>query len=240
MTRPNRNAFARGRDWCHSGNSTGYRDDQVVVRIHTNALRRVAAVAAVALLVSACGKKPEHQLSGQVRTPLPQVGALSLPNAERQPFAFKATAKDRLLLVYFGYTSCPDVCPTTLSDVRATMNRLGGDADKVQLAMVTVDPERDTPEKLQAYVRSFVPTAQALSITDTAALKQVGDAFGAQFSVTKTADDTVEVSHSAFLYAVDDQGRIRVQWPFGIHAPELASDLAWLLDHPASTNPTEE
>ena len=239
MRRCNCNAFARVRDWCHSGNSTGYRDDQVVVRIRTNALRRVAAVAAVALLVSACGKKPEHQLSGQVRTPLPKVGALSLPNAERRPFAFTA-APGHLLLVYFGYTSCPDVCPTTLSDVRATMNRLGGDADKVQVAMVTVDPERDTPEKLQAYVRSFVPTAQALSITDVDALKKVGDAFGAQFSVTKAADGNVEVSHSAFLYAVDDAGRIRVQWPFGVHAPELAGDLAWLLDHPASTNPTEE
>ncbi len=190
-----------------------------------------AFVGAAALALGACGKLPEHQLAGQVRTPLPQVGALSLPAADRQAFPFKA-ASGQLLLVYFGYTNCPDVCPTTMSDVRATLNRLGSKADRIRLAMVTIDPERDTADKLSAYVRSFVPTATALATGDAAALKAVGDAFGVSYSVTKAADGAVEVSHSAFLYAVDDRGNIRVQWPFGIHAPELAADLSWLLAHP--------
>jgi protein SCO1/2 len=162
-------------------------------------------------------------------TPEPDVSARSLPDATGQPFAFRAAAEDRLLLVYFGYTSCPDVCPTTLSDIRAALNRLGARAGKVDLAMVTVDPDRDTPERLRAYVQSFVGSANALATTDADALKRAADAFGVRYQVTTAPSGQVEVSHSAFLYAVDARGRVVVQWPFGVHAPQLATDIGILL-----------
>lgn len=189
-----------------------------------------AALAAATLLGGAgCGEKARHQLAGQVLTPAPVFASLALPDASGAPFAMRARP-GTLLLVYFGYTSCPDVCPTTLSDVRTALKRIGAKASAVQLAMVTIDPARDPAPKLAAYLDSFVTGSIALSTTDDAALRRVADAFGAQYSVTTSATGAPEVSHSAFLYALDDTGTLLVQWPFGIHAPTLADDLDALVD----------
>lgn len=193
--------------------------------------RSLAATALASLLavVGACGgDPPKHALSGQVLTPAPTMAALSLPDATGAPFALKASA-GKMLLVYFGYTSCPDVCPTTLSDVRTALERLGDDASRVELAMATIDPDRDTGTRLAAYVDSFVPGATALSTGDADQLRAVADAFGAVYRVTTTATGAVDVEHSAFLYGLDDTGTLRVQWPFGTRAKALADDLDALL-----------
>jgi protein SCO1/2 len=188
-------------------------------------------VAALALVAAACGGDPApHRLAGQVLSPPPDMSSLTLPDATGQPFALKA-AEGGLLLVYFGYTGCPDVCPTTLSDVRTALKRMGSDdAARVRLAMASVDPERDTPRVLSAYVDSFVPGSVALTTLDADALKVVGDAFGAIYRVSSSPTGAVDVEHSAFLYALDDRGTLRVQWPFGVKAKELADDLTALLD----------
>ena len=171
----------------------------------------------------------EGRLNGQVLDPLPEVGAMSLPDAPSgSPFTFSASPGG-ILLVYFGYTSCPDICPTTLSAVRTALKQLGSDADRVQLAMVTVDPKRDTGSVLTRYLDSFVPGAHALRTDDDEQLLAVADAFGASYAVSTGPGGSEEVAHTTFLYAVDDQGRIRVQWPFGVQASEVASDLRILL-----------
>jgi protein SCO1/2 len=186
-----------------------------------------------ALALGACGGERATTtaavLNGQVRTPPTDVGALRLPEAgATSSFAFKAT-NGHVLLVYFGYTSCPDVCPTTLTDVKAALNKLASEHTRVDLAMITIDPTRDSATKLHDYVQSFVAGAHALRADDDTQLRAVADAFGAAYSVTKTAAGDEEVGHSAFLYAVDDQGHLRVQWPFGVHGPDLAADLHTLL-----------
>ena len=158
------------------------------------------------------------------------MGGLTLPDASRggTSFAMRPTAGD-LLVVYFGYTSCPDVCPTTLADVRKAFRELGDDASRIEVAMATVDPERDTNEVITNYVRSFIPDAHGLRTEDDALLGTVAGAFGAVYSVTAAADGDIEVVHSGSVYVVDDQGRLRVTWPFGTKAEDMAGDLEILL-----------
>jgi len=161
-----------------------------------------------------------------------EVGAVSLPDVTKgEPgteFAFRAQP-GQLLVAYFGYTSCPDVCPTTLAFLRSARESLGDDAGRVDLAMVTVDPERDTAERLSGYLSSFADRYHAVRTADPARLAAAEKAFGAESQVTKNADGTVEVSHSATSYVVDDQGRVLDEWTFGTSSEDMAGDLAKLL-----------
>jgi protein SCO1/2 len=193
-------------------------------------MRRLAVVAFLgAMLAASCGSEPAR-LAGAVREPLPQVGGLSLPDVSRggEDFAFRAS-EDGILIVYFGFTSCPDVCPATLAEVRSVLAGLGDRADRVSLAMITVDPERDTEEILTGYVQSFVPDARALRSTDDGALRPVADAFGVLYDVSTAPDGTTDVVHTASLFAVDDAGQIRVTWTFGTPEEDVAADLRILL-----------
>ncbi|MEQ8716494.1 MAG: SCO family protein [Acidimicrobiales bacterium] len=170
-------------------------------------------------------------LTGFVRTPAPVVGELSLPDvtARAAPFPFRAD-EDGLLLVYFGYTSCPDVCPTTLADIRYALSLLDASlAERVEVAMATIDPDRDTDRVITDYLRSFIPDAHPLRTTDEAALRAAADGFGADYQVATTADGAVEVLHTGSLYAVDDEGRLVVTWPFGTRGADLATDMETLL-----------
>lgn len=196
-------------------------------------------------VTTACGSgsgsksaKTQHptQLQGLVKTPAPQVGTLSLPNASNsgQEFPFKAPP-GQLLLVYFGYTSCPDICPGTLAGLKLAIRRLGTDADKVTVAMATVDPERDTGPVLVDYLGRFFKQkpAQALRTDDPARLQTVADGFGVQYEVKKDPNGKVEVGHTALVFAVDDQGRIVDAWPFGMDDHAISDDLRILLNREA-------
>ncbi|MGE0732977.1 MAG: SCO family protein, partial [Acidimicrobiia bacterium] len=99
-----------------------------------------AALAVLTTGLAACGAREPDRLVGAVREPRPQVGEVSLPEAGAGPFRF-AAEPGHVLLTYFGYTSCPDVCPTTLADLKVVFEDLGAAADRVELAMVTIDPE---------------------------------------------------------------------------------------------------
>lgn len=191
----------------------------------------VLAVAVLGLLTTACSSEPE-ELSGFVRTPLPSVGDVSLPDASSGDAPFQMVAPEgELLLVYFGYTSCPDVCPTTLADLRSALAELGDEANKVTVAMETIDIERDTGEIISRYVQSFVADAHGLRARDDTTLRAATDAFGADYGVTVTEDGEYEVMHTAHLYAVDDQGRIQVTWAFGTEPDTIAKDIRILLEN---------
>jgi protein SCO1/2 len=167
--------------------------------------------------------------SGVVRTPIPDVGSLSLPDATTQaPFPFIA-AKDHILVAYFGYTSCPDVCPTTLADLKAALKKMGSKAKQVDLAMATIDPRRDTAEILPAYVQSFIPTAVGLRTDDPQALATVTKAFAVQFTTDYSDPAEPKVTHSGSLYAVNSTGQIVMAWPFGTTPSDLAGDLEHLI-----------
>lgn len=170
-------------------------------------------------------------LAGFVTHPAPAVGTLSLPDAsvDGQELPFSA-APGQVLLVYFGYTSCPDICPTTLADLHRSVAHLPtADHGRVQVAMVTVDPARDTPSVLQAYLAHFFPAGHALVTGDQARLGAVAQAFGVQYDVTVSATGEESVGHSALVYAVDRHGLIVDAWPFGVDDSVVTNDLKILL-----------
>ncbi len=167
-------------------------------------------------LAPAAGTGTNGGLSGIVREPAPMVGALSIPSltAPGSDISFQA-APGGFQLVFFGYTHCPDVCPTTLADLTVAMRKLPeSDAARVDTVMVTVDPDRDL-DVLAGYVQSFLPAGQAGGTADPARLQTIADAFGASYAVTTDEDGAVEVAHTGFVYVVDDQGRLVLTWPFG-------------------------
>ncbi|MGD2052085.1 MAG: SCO family protein [Acidimicrobiia bacterium] len=196
----------------------------------SGAARRILLTALSTVLLAVGCSSGTAELAGYTRDPRPVVGAASLPDASNggTPFAFQA-APGGLLVVYFGYTSCPDVCPTTMAEIRTGLEDLGSDADRVEMAMITVDPGRDTGDVLTNYVRAFIPAGHALRTEDGAALRAAADAFGATYQVTENVDGTVEVAHTAHVYVADDAGRLRVTWPFGTPGADMANDLRILL-----------
>jgi protein SCO1 len=191
-------------------------------------MRRAVAAMVAAGALAACGGDG-RELVGQTRDPAPRVDAVALPDVSRdgEPFEFRAE-QGGLLVVYFGYTSCPDICPTTMSDVRTVLDDLGDDASRVDVAMVTVDPARDTGV-LTEYVQSFVPGAHAIATDDAGALQSLAAPFGVSYEVRTAPNGDVEVGHTSYLFAVDDTGTLVLSWPYGTSADELAGDIHQLL-----------
>lgn len=186
-----------------------------------------------ALLLAACGGSDDSAaaLSGVVRDPAPRVDLVSLPslNDPGVDVEFRADPGG-IQVVYFGFTNCPDVCPTTLADLTIALRKMDPDASaKVDVVMVTVDPERDI-DRLETYVTSFVDTAVAAGTLDAALTEAAGEPFGASWEVRKLDDGSVEVDHSPFLYAVDDAGRLLLSWQFGATSDDMANDLSILLE----------
>src|SRR5690606_21446553 len=158
------------------------------------------------------------------------VSQVTLPDATRDGEEVNFVGPPRgLLLVFFGYTSCPDVCPTTMADLRTVLADLGDDADRVEVAMVSIDPARDTPTVLSDYVGAFVDDARALRTDDDARLRYVAEAFGADYRVVDDGTGEPEVEHTGFVYAVDDQGRITLMWPHGTRPADYLHDVRLLL-----------
>jgi protein SCO1/2 len=186
-----------------------------------------------ALVTAACGSGDDADttLSGIVREPAPQVDLVSLPSLSEPgtDVVFRA-GEGGIQIVYFGFTNCPDVCPTTLADLTVALRMLGPDeADAVDVVMVGVDPERDN-DVLDQYVKTFISDAVAAGSDDTELLDAAGEPFGASWEVRELEDGSIEVDHSPFLYAVDDQGKLVLTWQFGTSAEDIASDLSELLD----------
>ena len=189
-----------------------------------------AATIAVVIALVSCGGDAGRELVGYTFEPPTQVDAIALPDLSRggEPFDLRAQPGG-LLVVYFGYTNCPDVCPTTMSDLRAALRQLGDDADRVDVAMVTVDPDRDTAV-LADYVESFIEGGHALATGDAAALRDAASPFGVSYLVETNASGEIEVKHTPQLYVVDDTGQLALVWSFGVAAGDLAADLGQLLE----------
>jgi protein SCO1/2 len=181
--------------------------------------------------VTAATDPADRELAGIVRTPAPAVDATTVPSLTNpgDDVEFRAEPGG-FLAVYFGYTNCPDVCPTTMADWAVALRRLPPElSDSVDTLMVTVDPDRDN-EVLAGYVTSFVADAEAAGTTDAEVLAAAAEPFGVSYDVVTTDDGDVEVSHSGFLYLVDDEGRLLVTWPFGLSSRDMAADVMQLFD----------
>lgn len=138
-----------------------------------------------------------------------------------------ADFRGKVVAVFFGYTHCPDVCPTTLADLAQVRRKLGQDADRLQVLFVTLDPERDTRELLAQYVPAFDPTFLGL-YGDMQTTAQVGKIFGVTFQKQVTTSG-YNLDHSTGTFLIGPDGKVRLRAPYGQRVEWLADDVRLLL-----------
>lgn len=150
----------------------------------------------------------------------------------------RVTEKDfagRPMLVYFGFTNCPDVCPAGLQVIAAALDRMGADAKRIAPLFITVDPERDTPDVLGKYVKSFHPDIVALSGSpqDIAAVTTAYRVYAKKVP-DGTDPSRYNVDHSSFMYLMDANGEFVRHFPHSVDAADLAQEIAKVIQTPVS------
>ncbi|MCH8857241.1 MAG: SCO family protein [Proteobacteria bacterium] len=195
--------------------------------------RRIALAAVMALTVGAlagCQKAGPDQpaFKGVDLTGAKYARTLNLSDQDGRARSL-ADFKGKVLVVFFGYTQCPDVCPTTMAEVAEVKKSLGADGDKVQGIFVTVDPERDTGQLLKAYLASFDPSFVGLrgSAEQTQAAAKEFKVFYAK--VPGKTPESYTMDHTAASFIFDTEGRVRVYARYGAGAQPLADDIKLLL-----------
>jgi protein SCO1/2 len=160
---------------------------------------------------------------------LPVGGDFALTDHDHQPFQL-SSLRGKAVLVFFGYTSCPDACPTTLSKLSAVYRKLGKDAARVKTLYISVDPERDTPELLKEDLSNF--RIDALGLTGTKAeIDKVVSLYGASYQIVPTPESEARytVAHSTTLYALDAAGRTRILFSYDASVDEITEGLKKIL-----------
>lgn len=137
--------------------------------------------------------------------------------------------RGKIVLIYFGYTFCPDICPGTLGNVAQALRDMGAKAEDVQLIMVSLDPERDTPEKLAEYMNHFHPSF--IGITGTKEqLDEVASLYGIYYQKNEGSNVTgYLIDHTATLLVLDREGYLKLVFPYGVTAQDIADDLKYML-----------
>ena len=192
--------------------------------------RRFAIAALAALTVAGCQKadptKPAFK--GIDLTGAEYARTLNLTDQDGRARSL-ADFKGKVVVLFFGYTQCPDVCPTTMMEVATVKKSLGADGDKVQGVFVTVDPERDTGALLKAYLASFDPSFVGLhgSVEQTQAAAKEFKVFFAK--VPGKSPGSYTMDHSAASFVFDPAGRVRLFVPYGSDPKVLATDLKQLV-----------
>jgi protein SCO1/2 len=189
-------------------------------------------VCAVGLALSACDRSgmpaAKAQFNGVDITGAEYARNLALPDQNGQPRTL-ADFKGKVTVVFFGYTQCPDVCPTTMVELAQVKKALGKDGDRVQGIFVSIDPERDTPEILKAYMASFDPTFVALRGTPQQA-QAAAKEFKVFFAkVPGKTEGSYTMDHTAGSYLFDANGKVRLFERYGGGADALAADIKALL-----------
>ncbi|HEX4233535.1 MAG TPA: SCO family protein [Caldimonas sp.] len=153
---------------------------------------------------------------------------LELPDTDGKPRSL-ADWRGKVTVVFFGYTQCPDVCPTTMAELAQVRTLLGADGERLQTVFVTIDPERDTPEVLKAYVANFGPGVVALrgNAEQTAAAAKEFKVFYAKAPGKTPGSYTMD--HSAASFVFDPAGRVRLFVPYGGDPKILAADIKQLV-----------
>jgi protein SCO1/2 len=184
-----------------------------------------AAVAVTAAAVTVAVNRPSQSNAAQ---PLPQIGGhFALSNTDGRRVSDQ-TFRGKWLLVYFGYTSCPDVCPTTLSSMALALEKLGPLADKVQPVFITVDPERDTPAIVGEYVKDFDPRFVGL-VGSPQEIGAAAQEFHVYYRVRQLGNNEYVVDHSSFIYLIDPKGAFVRLLTGDLPGHQLADELRKLM-----------
>lgn len=171
-----------------------------------------------------------HQFHGTViRAPEP-ANNFTFTGADGQPVRLR-DFRGKVVLLYFGYTYCPDVCPATMVELKQAVEEIGNKADRVQVIMISVDPERDSPQQLQEYVNHFHDSFIGLTGTEEEILGLTTQ-YGVFFEKHEgTADSGYLIDHTATVTVIDRDGHLRVLYPFDTPSEDIADDLRYLVRH---------
>lgn len=200
-----------------------------------NKIRRsVLLAAALCVALAGCDKlgvaatKPAASFRGADITGADYAKTLSMPDMNGQPRTL-GDFKGKVTVVFFGYTQCPDVCPTTMAELAQVKKALGADGDKLQAVFVSIDPERDTPEILKSYMASFDPNFVALRGT-LAQTQATAKEFKVYFAkVPGKAEGSYTMDHSAGAFVFDAKGNVRLFERYGAGAEALTADVKALI-----------
>jgi protein SCO1/2 len=190
-------------------------------------MRRLFAAALLAMLLVACGKREaaQFQLTDVTGASFGKALALTDHNGQRRTLA---DFKGKVVVLFFGFTHCPDACPTTMMELANVAKQLGPDARRLQVLFVTVDPERDTAEVLRQYVPSFDPSFLGLYGTPEETSRTAKE-FKIYFQKQPQAGGGYTMDHSAGTFVLDSQGRLRLFAQYGAGANPLLHDIRLLL-----------
>lgn len=191
-------------------------------------LRGGASIAAVSMLALTGCSDPKPEFKSVDITGADYAKNFSLTDHNGQLRTLQ-DFKGKVVVLFFGFTQCPDVCPTSMAELAEVKRQLGADGDKLQGLFISVDPERDTPEVLKAYMTNFDPSFLALRPTPEQ-LAAVAKDFKVYYKKVEGKTPTsYTMDHSAGSYVYDTQGRVRLYHRYGSGAPALAGDLKKLL-----------
>lgn len=183
-------------------------------------IRRAMMLTALAALV-ACQRKAELPI-------LPVGGDFSLTADDGRPFQ-STSLRGKVVLVFFGYTFCPDVCPTTLSKIAAVRRKLGADGDRMKTVYITVDPKRDTPKVMHDHLAQFSVDAVGLTGAEEE-IARVARQFGAGFEIEPSdSAASYTVAHTTRLYGIDPQGRTRLLFAYEASVDEIVAGIRAML-----------
>jgi protein SCO1/2 len=155
---------------------------------------------------------------------------IALSTQDGQPFTLESQ-RDKVVVIYFGYTYCPDFCPTTMLDMMQVADALGEGADRFQVVMVSVDPERDTPARLAEYLAFYDPGFIGLSGSpeDTVDIQREYGVMAAKQEPPEGSSGYL-VDHSTSLFGIDPDGNLVLTWAYGTEPGEIAADIEHLLN----------
>jgi protein SCO1/2 len=179
-------------------------------------------------LLAGCGKNPSDEFRAMDVTGIEYGRDFHLTDHNGRPRSL-ADFRGKVVVLFFGYTHCPEICPTTLNDLALALKRLGPDAKKVQVLFATIDPERDTQQLLAQYVPAFNPTFLGL-YGNAAATARVAAEFHVTYGKHPTGNrGKYDMDHTAGAFVFDQNGKLRLYTGYGQTAEAYAHDLGLLL-----------
>lgn len=197
------------------------------MRLFMRRRRLITWLALAALLLAGC--RETYSLRGLVFDPPKPAPEFTLTDHTGQPFNL-SDQRGKVVLLYFGFASCPDLCPATLADLARMRRELGREGERVQVALITVDPSRDTQQVLANYISVFDPSFKGLHGSEEQ-IRQVMKKFGATAIRRDLPGSALgyTMDHSSLIYVIDQAGRWREQFPFGTAVEDVVGDVRHLI-----------